>query len=539
MAGLLISRRNLLLGAGALAAAGWPLRMAWAAGAEEAPRGGRLVVAADSEPRTLNPAIVASNGVFFIASKVIEPLAEAMMDGEGGLAPRLAKSWEGSEDGLSITFKLREGVTWHDGEPFTSADVAFSAMEVWKPLQNLGRVVFANLDTVETPDAHTAIFRFSAPTPIQLIRNALPVVTSVLPKHLYEGTDIAANPANKAPVGTGPFKFAEHRPGEYYRLTRNDAYWGEGLPKLDEIIFRVLPDRAAAASALEAGEIQLAAFSQVPLVDLERIASVPGLKVVTEGYEALTYQLVVEINHRNEILADRKVRQALSHAIDRDFVVDTVFLGYAQAATGPVPQNAPQFYNPDVKPYSFDIERANRLLDDAGYPRGDDGKRFSLRLLPAPFFSETRQFGDYLRQALGKVGIDVTLVNNDTPAHLKAVYTDHDFDIAVGSPVFRGDPAISTTILVQSGIPDGVPFSNQGGYANAELDTIIDQAAETIDTEARTALYNDFQRIVVEDLPLINVAEWGFTTVASDTVLNVGNNPRWPVSSWTDTALAS
>ena len=133
----------------------------------------------------------------------------------------------------------------------------------------------------------------------------------------------------------------------------------------------------------------------------------------------------------------------------------------------------------------------------------------------------------------------MTLVNNDTPAHLKAVYTDHDFDIAVGSPVFRGDPAISTTILVQSGIPDGVPFSNQGGYANAELDTIIDQAAETIDTEARTALYNDFQRIVVEDLPLINVAEWGFTTVASDTVLNVGNNPRWPVSSWADTALAS
>ncbi|MCC5778810.1 ABC transporter substrate-binding protein [Nitratireductor sp. B36] len=537
MAGLLISRRNLLLGAGGvLATSGLPLHMAWA---EEAPRGGRLVVAADSEPRTLNPAIVASNGVFFIASKVIEPLAEAMMDGEGGLAPRLATSWEGSEDGLSITFKLREGVTWHDGAPFTSADVAFSAMEVWKPLQNLGRVVFANLDTVETPDAHTANFRFSAPTPIQLIRNALPVVTSVLPKHLYEGTDIAANPANKAPVGTGPFKFAEHRPGEYYRLTRNDAYWGEGLPKLDEIIFRVLPDRAAAASALEAGEIQLAAFSQVPLVDLERIANVPGLKVMTEGYEALTYQLVVEINHRNEILADRKVRQALSHAIDRDFVVDTVFLGYAQAATGPVPQNAPQFYNPDVKPYSFDIERANRLLDDAGYPRGEDGKRFSLRLLPAPFFSETRQFGDYLRQALGKVGIDVTLVNNDTPAHLKAVYTDHDFDISVGSPVFRGDPAISTTILVQSGIPDGVPFSNQGGYANAELDTIIDQAAETIDTEARTALYNDFQRIVVEDLPLINVAEWGFTTVARDTVLNVGNNPRWPVSNWADTALAS
>ncbi|EKF18270.1 oligopeptide ABC transporter substrate-binding protein [Nitratireductor pacificus pht-3B] len=505
--------------------------------AQEAPQGGRLVVAADSEPRNLNPAIVASNAVFFISSKVIEPLAEAALDGEGALAPRLATSWEGAEDGLSVTFKLREGVTWHDGKPFTSADVAFSAMEVWKPLQNLGRIVFANLEGVDTPDDLTAVFRFSTPTPIQMIRNALPVVTSVLPKHLYEGTDIASNPANNAPVGTGPFKFAEHRPGEYYRLTRNDAYWGEGQPKLDEIIFRILPDRAAAASALEADEIQLAAFSQVPLVDLERISKVPGLKVVTEGYEALTYQLVVEINHRNKILADLKVRQAIAHAIDRDFVVATVFLGFAAPATGPVPQNAPEFYNPDVPEYAYDVDKANALLDEAGYPRGADGNRFQLRLLPAPFFSETRQFGDYLRQALADVGIDVTIVANDTPAHLKAVYADHDFDITVGSPVFRGDPAISTTILVQSGIADGVFFSNQGGYANAELDAIIAEAAETVDTEARTALYNDFQRIVAGDLPLINVAEWGFTTVASARVANVGNNPRWAVSNWADTGL--
>ncbi|WP_048646840.1 ABC transporter substrate-binding protein [Nitratireductor soli] len=539
MSSFLISRRSLLQGAASALVLQGALLSALPslAHAEDAPRGGRLIVAADSEPRNLNPAIVASNGVFFIASKVIEPLAEAALDGEGALAPRLATSWEGSEDGLSITFKLREGVTWHDGKPFTSADVAFSAMEVWKPLQNLGRIVFANLDAVETPDDHTAVFRFSAPTPIQLIRNALPVVTSVLPKHLYEGTEIANNPANSALVGTGPFKFAEYKPGEYYRLTRNDAYWGEGQPKLDEIIFRILPDRAAAASALEAGEIQLAAFSQVPLVDLERISKVPGLKVVTEGYEALTYQLVVEINHRNEILADLKVRQAIAHAIDKNFVVDTVFLGFAEAATGPVPQNAPEFYNPETPEYAFDIDKANALLDEAGHPRGADGTRFALRLLPAPFFSETRQFGDYLRQALAEIGIDVQIVANDTPAHLKAVYTDHDFDIAVGSPVFRGDPAISTTILVQSGIADGVPFSNQGGYANAELDAIIAEAAETVDTEARTALYNDFQRIVAEDLPLINVAEWGFTTVASTRVVNVGNNPRWAVSNWADTGL--
>ncbi|MEW9836861.1 ABC transporter substrate-binding protein [Mesorhizobium marinum] len=502
--------------------------------------GGRLVVAADSEPKSLNPAIVASNGVFFISSKVVEPLAEASFDGKDGLAPRLATSWEGSGDGLSVTFKLREGVTWHDGKPFTSADVAFSALNVWKPLQNLGRLVFANLEAVDTPDDATAIFRFSKPTPFQLIRNALPAVTAVVAKHVYENSpDIAADPANTALTGTGPFKFAEHKPGEYYRLTKNEAYWGEGQPVLDEIIYRVLPDRAAAAGALEADEIQLAAFSQVPLADLDRISKVDGIKVYSTGYEELTYQLTVEINHRRKELADLKVRQAIAHAIDKDFVVKTIFLGYARLSTGIVPQNAPEFYNAGVPTYAFDVAKANALLDEAGYPRGADGNRFVLKLLPAPYFSETKQFGDYLRQALAAVGIDAQVVNNDPAAHIKAVYADHDFDLAIAPTVFRGDPAISTTILVASGTPAGVPFSNQGGYANPTLDALIAKANETVDVAARTALFNEFQQRVAEDLPLINVAEWGFITVARDSVLNVSNNPRWAVSNWADTALES
>ncbi|TIU12693.1 MAG: ABC transporter substrate-binding protein, partial [Mesorhizobium sp.] len=145
-------------------------------------------------------------------------------------------------------------------------------------------------------------------------------------------------------VGTGPFKFVEHKSGEYYRLEKNADYWGKDQPYLDEIIYQVLPDRTSAASALEAEEIQLAAFSAVPLADLDRISKVSGLKVITKGYEGLTYQLVVEINHRRKELADLKVRQAIAHAIDKDFVVKTVFLGYAATATGPVPKNDPQFY---------------------------------------------------------------------------------------------------------------------------------------------------------------------------------------------------
>ncbi|TPI17669.1 ABC transporter substrate-binding protein [Mesorhizobium sp. B4-1-1] len=535
MSELTISRRGLLAGSALLLAS---TALPTIGFAQTPKKGGRLILAADSEPRNLNPAIVASNGVFFISSKIVETLAEASFDGKDGLEPRLALSWEGAADGLSVTFKLRDGVKWHDGKPFTSADVAFSALQIWKPLQNLGRTVFKDLEAVDTPDDLTAIFKFAKPTPFQLIRNALPALSSVVPKHLYEVGKIEDNPANNAPIGTGPFKFAEYKAGQYYRLARNDAYWGKDEPYLDEIVYQVLPDRTSAAAALEAEEIQLAAFSAVPLADLDRISKVPGLKVITKGYEGLTYQLVVEINHRRKELADLKVRQAIAHAIDKDFVVKTIFLGYAATATGPVPKNDPQFYTADVPTYPFDVAKANALLDEAGYKRADDGKRFALKLLPAPYFNETKQFGDYLRQALAAIGIDAEIVNNDSAAHMKAVYTDHAFDLAVGPPVFRGDPAISTTILVQSGIPDGVPFSNQGGYKNADLDALIAKASETLDTSARTELYREFQKKVAADLPLINVAEWSFISVASDKVGNIANNPRWAVSNWADTYLA-
>jgi peptide/nickel transport system substrate-binding protein len=506
--------------------------------AQNAPKsGGRLVVAADTEPKNLNPAIVASNGVFYVASKVIEPLAE--MTDEGPLRPVLATSWEPAADGKSITFKLRSGVTWHDGTPFSSADVAFSAMEVWKPLQNLGRVVFANLEAVDTPDAETAIFRFSQPTPGQLIENALPALTSVVPKHLYEGTDIANNPHNTELVGTGPFRFVEHKPGELYRLQRNEAYWDAGRPYLDEIVYRVLPDPSAVSAALETDDIQLSAFSAVPLSDLERLAAIDGVEVVKNGYDGITYQVTLEINHRRKEFQDVRVRQALKHAIDPSFIVKNIFLGYAEAAQGPVPQSAKSMFAAGLPDYAHDPKQAEALLDEAGYPRDGNGVRFAVNLLPAPWFQQTRQSGDYVKQALQQIGIDATIVNNDPGAHIKAVYTDHAFDLAIGSPVYRNDPAISTTVLYQGGLPDGVPFSNQYGYDDPTMNKIIADAAVTVDPAARTALYATFQQEAMKQLPLLHLANFTFITVARSSVQNVGNNPRWATSSWYDTWLES
>ena len=527
-----LTRRGVL--GSALGAAVLPMP-AWAQGTPR--RGGTLVVAADTQPRNLNPAIAASNGVFYVASKVIEPLAEMSYDGSG-LAPRLATEWSGSADGRSVTFKLRPGVSWHDGKPFSSADVAFSAMQVWKKAQNLGRVLFNDLEAVDTPDGGTAIFRFSQPTPFQLIRNALPAVTAVVPKHVYEGTDVNTNPANTRLIGTGPFRFIEHKPGEYYRLAKNPAYWDRDKPYLDGIVYRVLPDAGAIAAAIEADQIQLAAFSAIALSELPRLAVVKGVQIVNKGYEGITYQLTVEINHRRKELADARVRRAIAHAIDKDFVVRTIFSGYAHASAGPIPKFDKVFHAADPALPNFDVARANALLDEAGYPR-QGGTRFKLRLLPAPWFEQTRQMGDYLRQALRVVGIDVELVNNDSAGHTKAVYTDHAFDLAIGSPVYRNDPAISTTILYQGGLPAGVPFSNQYGYNDAALNTLMNKASETLDPAARAQLYREFQRQVAQSQPLIHVAEFTFISVIRDSLHNVANNPRWATSNWADAWLSA
>ena len=372
MSGFTISRRKMLAGSAMLLASTAMPTLGWT---QTPKKGGRLVVAADSEPRNLNPAIVASNGVFFIASKIVEPLAEASFDGKDGLTPRLATCWEGAADGLSVTFKLREGVKWHDGKPFTSADVAFSALQVWKPLQNLGRIVFKDSQAVDTPDAATAVFRFAKPTPFQLIKNALPALTSVLPqpplrghrdrpepgqhgagrhrpvqvRRVQAGRILPARPKTHL-LGQGPaVSRRDHLPGAAGRARHHGRDGSQGDPA------RGLLGRTAGRT--------------------RRISKVPGV-VISKGYEGMTYQLTVEINHRRKELADLSVRQAIAHAIDKDFVVKTIFLGYAATATGPVPKIDTQFYTADVPAYPFDVAKANALLDEAGYKRGSDGIRF-------------------------------------------------------------------------------------------------------------------------------------------------------------------
>nr|WP_245195684.1 ABC transporter substrate-binding protein [Aureimonas populi] len=507
-----------------------------AAHAQDVQRGGTVIVHVNAEQGVLNPALRASTGVYQITGKFMEPLIELTYEGYEGV---LATEWSSSADGREISFTLREGVNWHDGQPFTCEDVAFSAMNLWKPLLNYSSTLHANLEAVDCPDPHRAVFRYSQPMPLELIVAAMPDLGHPVPKHLYEGTDILRNPHNQAPVGTGPFRFGEYERGQYIIGLRNEDYWrGEEYPYLDRVIWRFIPDKAAAAAALEAEEIMESPFIGISMEDMRRLGDDPRFDMGPQGFEANTAHSTVEFNFRNPILADLRVRQAIYHALDIDFALQTIMRGYGQPGRGPIPSTGGENYTDDVPTYAYDVERARQLLDEAGYAPGPDGIRFRLRHRPAPWGEYTQLWAEYFVQAMREVGIAVELVTNDAPGFLTGVYRDHDFDTANGWHQFRSDPAVSTTVWLRSGAPAGTAWSNQFGYESAEMDRLIDEAAQELDPARRAELYHEVQRLAMTDLPVIFAIEHPFLGISNRKLMNHHNTPRWDSSSWYDLWVA-
>jgi peptide/nickel transport system substrate-binding protein len=436
------------------------------------------------------------------------------------LKQALAESYEVASDGLSIRFSLRKNVRWHDGKPFTSRDVAFTAMKVWKALHPRNRVTMAKLTSVDTPDDHTVIFRLSAPAPFLLaILNG--GESQVVPQHIYDGEDVAKNLVEKSPVGTGPFRLSEWRRGDAIVLERNPDYWEEGKPYLDRIIFRIIPDEAARATAFETGEVQFGHFSPVSACNAARLAKLPHLGMDTRGYDFFGTRYMLEVNTRNPKLADRRVRQALAHAINRDFILENVWCGFGEKSTGPVPTAQKQFYTADVAKYDFNPKRAEELLDEAGFRRGTDGIRFKITHDPLPFGPVYSRSAEVLKQNLRAVGIDVEVRAQDTPSWLRRIYTDNDFDLTSNTLSALPDPTLGVQRVYWSkNIVKGVPFSNSSGYANPEMDKVLEAAQSETDKEKRRALFHEMQKIAQRDLPVIDLFVMKQSTIFNKKVKN-------------------
>jgi peptide/nickel transport system substrate-binding protein len=506
--------------------------------AQATPRkGGVFTVHYGAEQRQLNPSLQASTGVYIISGKILEPLVD--LDAAGNPVGVLATSWEATPDGKTITFKLRPNVTWHDGKPFTSADVQFTAMEMWKKILNYGSTLQLFLTAVDTPDPLTAVFRYERPMPLNLLLRALPDLGYVSPRHLYEGKgDIRQNPLNLAPVGTGPFKFVQYERGQHVIAERHDGYW-KGPANLDRIVWRVITDRAAAAAQMEAGQLHYSPFSGLTISDMARLAKDPRFVVSTKGNEGNARTNTLEFNFRRKELADIKVRQAIAHAINVPFFIENFLGDFAKLGTGPIPSVSTDFYpGANTPQYPYDKGKALKLLDEAGLRPGAGGTRLTLRLLPAPWGEDISLWATFIQQSLGEVGIRVEVVRNDGGGFLKSVYADHAFDLATGWHQYRNDPAVSTTVWYRSGQPAGAPWTNQWGVADATLDKIIDDAATEVDAAKRKALYGDFVKRANGELMIWMPIEQIFVTTITAKARNHSNTPRWGSSSWHDLWLA-
>lgn len=486
--------------------------------------GGTLIMLVQPEPPSLASYMSTSQPIGQVATKVYDGLLE--YDSNTDPQPALAESWEVSEDGLSITFNLRQNVTWHDGEPFTSADVEFTFMDVLKEYHPRGNNNLRKLDAVDTPDPHTAIFRLSGPAPY-IMRILSSYESPVVPKHLFEGQDVREYSNANSPVGTGPFRFVEWRRGQFMRFDRNEDYWKDGLPYLDRIVARFIPDAATRTAAMETGEAHVTAYNHIPTEDLGFLSELPHITVTEDGYEMMPSVHFLIFNATEPPFDDVRVRQAVSYAVDRQFVIDAVYNGFGTPALGPMSSKMVWFTD-DVRRYDVEdrIERANALLDEAGYPRGADGVRFEMVHDIQPYGEVWMRFGEVVVQQLAQVGINVRIRYEDTPTWLTRIYTNYDFTMTSTSYFNFSDPVIGVHRGYHSNqIIPGTVFVNGSRWSSPETDELMDKASVELDFDTRKALYDEFQRLIVEAAPHVFVLEPALITVYNNKVHGLLESP--------------
>lgn len=481
-------------------------------------KGGTLVASwGGLEPQALFVPGGGGSSPFQTSTKILERLLK--LDADLKFQPALALSVTPAADFRSYTIKLREGVTWHDGTPFTSADVVYNVLQHWKPIS--AGIALKSLTDATAPDAHTVVLTFNAPVPEFFLKSTLSGQYQLLvPKHLYDGKDLITNPLNNTPIGTGPWKYGKWVRGSHVEYLRNDKYWKPGEPNLDKLIIRWWSDPASRGAALETGELGLAYSNPVPARDIDRLVKTGKVVVDTRGYQNTAWTVTVEFNQRRDIVNRRDVRQAILHAIDRQFIVDTIYYGRGKPAIAPVFSSNPLFYTEDVPRYPFDPKKAAALLDAAGLPV-KDGKRFTVNLVAAAWFEENAKLGQYLKQALEDVGIAVKLDSVDRATALKRIYGDYDYDIAVAN--FTSPLELVPTVtqfFTTDGIVKGAAFRNATGYSNPEMDALVAKLAVETAPEARKALAAQFARLASTDVPLVPLVEIQSFTLAGKNVRN-------------------
>lgn len=446
--------------------------------------------------------------------RMTEILAVQITDGlvqyDPGLViqPRLAESWELSEDRRSVTFHLRHGLRWHDGKPVTAGDVVFSVNKVRDPrLENrTWAPLFEDLASIDAPDDHTVRARYTAAKPDLLDGWRLPI----LPRHLAEqDADLLTGNYSKHPVGCGPYRFVHYRRGEELVLEANDDYW-DGRPSIDRLLFRIFPDQRTAYQALLTDDLDVMVASPELWTEAQSSAAA-GRLAATVYYALSVWHIIWNVDGSNPFFNDPRVRKAMVLALDRDAFIDKVHGGMARAAVTSYSPGLPWTDN-SLEPLPYDPEQAKKLLDEAGWKDRDgdglrerDGQPFRFSLMIA---AGTQQVSEHMaawqQQSWAEIGVRTEIEKLEFQ-QFRDRRIAHRFEAAEGSFHFTPNPD-QYELYHSSSRTNGI---NYGGFSDPEVDRLLELGRTTFEQDSRKEIYGQLQRRLHELQPLAFLVQFG------------------------------
>lgn len=497
-------------------------------------QGGRLVIGSLQEPNTLNPLLSDLLATAEVGNLLFSGLV--VMNDKGQWLPDLAvevpttNNGGVSPDGLTITYKLRSGVTWHDGNPFTAEDVKFTWQVIMDPQNKVvSREGYDKIIVVDTPDKQTVVIRFR-----EFYAPYMTLFSTVLPKHALSGQGELAKAAfNRAPIGTGPFKFSDWSIAEAITLEANPSYH-RGRPRLDHIIYRVIPDMMILMTQLKTGDLDI--VSNIALSQIEQVKALDGVRTV------MTPSLIWEhlaFNHDQAMFKDARVRQAVMAAIDRQAIVN---LALKNAATVAVTDQSPLSwaYNQAVPLPARDVNRAKELLTQAGWIAGadgifiKDGQKLSFTLATTAGNKIREAAGSLIVQHLKEAGILAEVRLFDVPAFFGDILKNRRFEAAMYAWVTGADPD-NYTFWHSRQIPgrsSGYEGQNYSGWSNPEVDQLTDRGRRTVNLEERKQIYYKLQELVVQEAPVVPLYFRSTIDAVKMTVANYSPNPAPAGQMW-------
>jgi peptide/nickel transport system substrate-binding protein len=512
-----MTRRGVLASAVAAGSGGGLMTLDQARAQGVAPKsGGTLTTFLTPEPPILINAINFQAPTIIVGSKIYQGLLKYGFDLTP--LPQLAKSWEVSPDALTYTFHLQDNVKWHDGQDFTADDVIFSLTKFHIEMSPRARAILRKVTKATAPDPHTV--QLTLDSPFEPFLLAFDVATlPMLPKHIFDGTDYRTNPMNQKPIGTGAFAFAEWQRGNFIRLRKFPDYWKLGQPYLDEIIYRIAPDSQSRELAIQTGQVLFTQANDIEPFDVPRLRGQANLTVETRGWEMFSPLMWIEVNHRVKPLDDKRVRQALSHAFDRKFIVDRLWFGVGRPATGPIASTT-RFHDPSSKLQDFNPRAAQELLDAAGLKPNAQGIRLSVKHLPLPYSEIWSRLAEYMKAAAKQSGIELVLESTDAAGWAQRVGA-WDYETSINYVYQYGDPTLGVERSYISSNIQKILAANTSGYSNPQVDALFAKARSSADPAERKAAFAEIQKILTDEVPVVWLMEMVWPTIYDRKVHNL------------------